>query len=402
MGTTTDKKDEDVNRLHDMLVHEVSVVDRAANGTTFLLLKRDDKMGTTGAEVVEQENGDLTTVGDTTPPAPAAPVAKVEFSLAKDLKEKLQASTTEALKRLTDVAVAVKALPDEPDGGGLPGELAMDLVSVLELLINGEQTTKGVFIDNTTKASALRMLGESMERLGAVVTSVKNATEGEEAEAPAELTSEISAIAHLVGGVIERHAVAPEPEPTRTEKSMKVFQDRVRTEPGTRMAALAKAASTLQPVEKAGAKMSASRVSKLKDVISQLMALLADVDSEVVDDLLGKVSDKAKGKKPKKGEGTKPYVAKVDEAAIAKAAADATKVDELTAQVKTLSAQVVKKDAELARLSKSVAMPNSMVVEHAPSASSSNPVGPVGWPSDMNNPVSKETIKKEHWFEGKE
>jgi hypothetical protein len=394
VGTTTGKKEDEVNRLHDMLVHEVSLVDRAANGTTFLLLKRDGKMGTTGAEVVENEKGELNTVEETVEPTPVAPVVKVEeYALAKDLKEKLQSCTTEALKRLTDVAVAVKALPDGPEGGGLPGDLALELVTVLELLIgieNCDSTVKGVFIDNTTKSSALRMLSESMERLSNVVSAVKSASEGDSTEIPMALATEMTAIAHLVGGVIERHAFAP--EASKTEKALEVFHG-TRVETDSRLNAIAKAAQALKPVEKAGAKMSASRLGKLKTAISQLMELLKDVDPSIVEELLGGVAE------AKEAASAKAAVKKNEEVVVEKATSDA-KLAELTAEVEALTKKLAKKDADLSRLSKSVAMPNSLVVEHAPSVQSSGPVAQVGWPSDMNRPVSKETIKKEHWFDG--
>ena len=47
--------DEVVNRLFDMQVEEVSLVDRAANQHRFLVVKQED--GMEGAEVVDVENG---------------------------------------------------------------------------------------------------------------------------------------------------------------------------------------------------------------------------------------------------------------------------------------------------------------------------------------------------------
>ena len=72
MTTPMNKADDGVHRLVDMVVEEVSLVDRAANKHRFLIVKRDDAM-----------DDDNTTDTTTTDPSPsAAPTAKLDDGTA--------------------------------------------------------------------------------------------------------------------------------------------------------------------------------------------------------------------------------------------------------------------------------------------------------------------------------
>ena len=62
-ATTDDEDEPKVHRLRDMVVEEVSLVDRAANKRRFLIVKRSDEMaedGEVGAEVKPDGRGGLT------------------------------------------------------------------------------------------------------------------------------------------------------------------------------------------------------------------------------------------------------------------------------------------------------------------------------------------------------
>lgn len=58
------KQKKQIHRLEDLLVEEVSLVDRAANKRRFLAVKSEDGMGERGAEIVTDENGNLITKKD--------------------------------------------------------------------------------------------------------------------------------------------------------------------------------------------------------------------------------------------------------------------------------------------------------------------------------------------------
>lgn len=177
----------DLHRLRDIVVEEVSLVDRAANKRRFLVVKRSDGMSGQNGDDVEKAKKKPTTEGEPIdeqkakkkpaqeeepvdeakakkPPvdeesdgaektkAPAAcapgdeepkPKRKADLALPADLKESLLATLTQAMERLMALANQIKDAgePDaEGDAAALPDDLGSEIDAIAELL--GETTSK--------------------------------------------------------------------------------------------------------------------------------------------------------------------------------------------------------------------------------------------------------------------
>ena len=164
----------DLRRLRDIVVEEVSLVDRAANKRRFLVVKRSDGMsgddGESGVEKAkkkpapqdeqtdeakakkppqdeaaddaEKAKGDTADEASDAEPKPK-PKRKADLALPADLKEALLATLTQAMERLMALANQIKDAgePDaEADDPSLPEELGSEIDAIAELL--GEATTK--------------------------------------------------------------------------------------------------------------------------------------------------------------------------------------------------------------------------------------------------------------------
>jgi hypothetical protein len=117
MTTPMNKADDGVHRLVDMVVEEVSLVDRAANKHRFLIVKRDDAM--------DDDNTTDTTTDAPSPPA--APTAKLDDGTA------LGAALT-ALESLTGLVELLGSLGADQADARL-AELAEELRAVAEALL---------------------------------------------------------------------------------------------------------------------------------------------------------------------------------------------------------------------------------------------------------------------------
>lgn len=118
MTTPMNKADDGVHRLVDMVVEEVSLVDRAANKHRFLIVKRDDAMD-------DDKNKNPNT--DNTPSPSAASTTKLDDDTA------LGAALT-ALESLTGLVELLGSLGADQADARL-AELAQELRSVAEQLL---------------------------------------------------------------------------------------------------------------------------------------------------------------------------------------------------------------------------------------------------------------------------
>jgi hypothetical protein len=176
MTTPMNKADDGVHRLVDMVVEEVSLVDRAANKHRFLIVKRDDAM-----------DDDNTTDTTTTDPSPsAAPTAKLDDGTA------LGAALT-ALESLTGLVELLGSLGADQADARL-AELAEELRSVAEQLLarsagddedvearaKGDAATKST--EPSTFAGNVTAAKQALARLAELAAKVPAA----ETEAPAQ------------------------------------------------------------------------------------------------------------------------------------------------------------------------------------------------------------------------
>jgi hypothetical protein len=183
---TTGRPSEGVHRLVDMIVEEVSLVDRAANKHRFLIVKRDDTMD-------EDTTRDLE-VGDAEPADDAASVDSDEAPPSAPLESDTPlGAAVEALERLTEIVELLGALGESP-ARGAAADLATQLRLTAEALLSRVETADGVGFDDV----ALRAKAEPLEAPATF-------------EAPAAVEREVAKTRASVAAVKARVAKAPAP-----------------------------------------------------------------------------------------------------------------------------------------------------------------------------------------------
>lgn len=160
---TTQNEQPQVFRLEDIQVHEVSVVDRAANKRKFLIVKNEgvmSKKSGAGAEVKPNGKGGHTVAKDdvTTappsgepPPAPPAntaadstptPAPQVEkLRISPEARAEMLKRTTGALERLTTLKTMLEGAEEAAGITEVPNEIVLAVGDVLHLLAEGDGTT---------------------------------------------------------------------------------------------------------------------------------------------------------------------------------------------------------------------------------------------------------------------
>jgi len=156
-----------VHRLVDMVVEEVSLVDRAANKHRFLVVKRDEAMA------------DKTKNSSAKPPAaPSAPESDGAEHVTKAIGDALGIATT-ALEALTNAIEQLGQIVGDADTTPIVAELAEELSSVAGQLASAagvEPTASGTSSDVSGAVEGVRsMLAQVAELLASSAT--KNAAE---------------------------------------------------------------------------------------------------------------------------------------------------------------------------------------------------------------------------------
>jgi hypothetical protein len=220
---TKEDDDKEPHRLVDMIVQEVSIVDRPANQRRFLIVKRRTPME--GAQVVQKDDGTLT--------------AKQEGDIPAPVKESVLTTVTAAVERLLSVAEALRSAPttdaqvDQPLPDNLAGtvaDVARELAGVGERYPSpaSKAVAKADPIPEPVKAAVVTQLKQAADRLAAVLAAVTGApstTEQMDAPLPATITDEVIGIAHALAGVCEKYpspvaaAEAPTPDGQGTTKA---------------------------------------------------------------------------------------------------------------------------------------------------------------------------------------
>lgn len=197
MTTPINKAEDGVHRLVDMVVEEVSLVDRAANKHRFLIVKRDEAM----------DDDDNTTDNITDAPSPpAAPTEKLDDGTALG-------AALAALESLTGLVELLGSLGADQADARL-AELAEELRAVAEALLartvgddEVEARAKG---DDDTPAAPADFAGnvtaakQALARLAELATKVPSAkTETPAEPAPASAAKEAPATATPTPSVTE-------------------------------------------------------------------------------------------------------------------------------------------------------------------------------------------------------
>jgi hypothetical protein len=367
-----------VYRLRDMVVEEVSLVDRAANKRRFLIVKRSDEMAEddrVGAEVRPDGRGGLTAGGvEKAKKKPGA--GATDDETADEQKRKKPADggdedTAKARRRGAaegdgDEEAAQKARRPKRKDGESDGEdeTAKAKGPKNEADDEGdgdgdEQKRKqadGLTIPKPVKEAVIRTLTEALERLMNVANRVREAEETNEqvdAPVPDEVGTEVRAIAELLGGFGESY-----PSPT------------------------AKAA-----VAKAGARMAKDRLDRFQ----KAMTLLADILKELSDVKDPVAAPTAGAAEAGRAAGIGAGVRKRDDVAAAKAVPG---LAELVSGIGELTRVVKRQEEELGKLRQARGVSNAIPVDGARRREPDD----VSWPFDMNRPITRDKVKKEVSF----
>jgi hypothetical protein len=347
-----DDEDEGMHRLRDMVVEEVSLVDRAANKRRFLIVKRSDEMADDdkdGTELKPDGRGGLTAGGvEKAKKKPGARAAGDE-PMDEEKRKKPGAEDEDAAKARRragsedddeDTEKARKPKDDDEDEAEDDDEDGED--DDKKKARKAEHLT----LPKPVKEAVLRALTEALERLMSVANQVKEAHETEEqmdAPVPDEVGAEVRAIAEVLRGVGERY-----PSPA------------------------AKGA-----VAKGGARMAKDRLDRFQ----KAMAVLAEILKELTDSR----------------EAAPAPTAGVAEAGVRKrdgSPAPAPGLAELVAGIGELTRVVKRQEEELGRIRQARGVSNAIPVDGARRPAPED----VSWPFDMNRPITRDKVKKEVSF----
>lgn len=192
-AASKDDEKDGVYRLRDIVVEEVSLVDRAANQRRFLVVKRSADMADDNA-------------ADTKPDSPKAiQKAKKKPTVAHDEavdQEKVKAKSKEETdddEDETETEKARSAAKDESDDEDDEDGDAEDK----------KKTRKKAApaLAGPVKEALLRALTDALERLMTLASSVKDAPDakdGDSADLPKDVSDELDAVAEMLWGVGKR------------------------------------------------------------------------------------------------------------------------------------------------------------------------------------------------------
>lgn len=343
MAETADAKD-DVHRLRDILVEEVSLVDRAANKRRFLVVKRSDAMQD-GEDQELDEAPDATTQPDARNDDVSKAKKKPRTQSGSQADDEDKSPSDEELGKARPRA----AKAPEDDGEEVEAEKAKPSAGE-----DGDKKkarrAKALSLPTPMKDALLAGLTDALERLMAIANAVKEAATAEgdaEVSLPDKMTAEMDSISELISGLCEA-----EPEAKR------------------------KAAA----VEKAGARMSRDRLDRFQKALS----LLADILKELTNIKLQTVE-------PTAGAAQKA-IKKQDPPA---AQTPVPGMVELVAGISDLTKVVKRQEEELGRIRQTRGVSNAIQVDGG--GHRAEPAD-VSWPLDMNRPINREQVKKEVSF----
>jgi len=188
---------EGVHRLHDIVVEEVSLVDRAANKHRFLIVKRSDPMADEETKTPEAAAPEPEGTEKQSEPAPETKADGAGYGADSHMLE----AAVEALERLTETVETLGALAD----GDARAKLA-EIAGELRALADRVASAAGA-----EAAPAAESPTEVADELGAVMASVRATLEqvgsllGEAKRAPAKPKEKDDADA----GKTEKREAAP-------------------------------------------------------------------------------------------------------------------------------------------------------------------------------------------------
>ena len=358
-----------IYRLHDMVVEEVSLVDRAANRRKFLVVKRDGEEGTMGigAPVMQQANGSFVAgalpAGQTALASGVVPtgdeVTKASISLSKDEQSMFTDSIESAIDTLND---------------------ALDMVKKAKVVdpTDGEASDADALLESVMGAA---------EDLSDTCSAFMNAPEPtSEDDEEGDLDGGSPPAAGAAPAAVAASAGSPPPAPSLP------LGKRLEVRRAKRV--IAKSEGELfgkTMIAKYGMKMSKERVQRFQTA----MKVLSDIFGEVQPML----RDKAKKPKPgDKGAAGNPMPPVPPGKASAKKAAEdaelAAKNADLAKQLSEVQAVAKRQAVELSKRAGERGTSNAAVVE--PTSVRKSQEDDVSWPQDLNDDrYNRETAGKD-------
>jgi len=378
-----------VHRLRDIVVEEVSLVDRAANKRRFLVVKRSGEMADNGKpkgrrEASEGPTGEVARGGKKSKPRPDAEVDKARPRAMRAASEDEEDETEKARRPQSargeddeegeddeGEVDADKAASDEDDDDDEKDATKAD--KTRPRVKAGASTSGGdaggtrqgrskpaekaddeddLVLPPAVKTAVLRVLAQALERLMAVANRVKEAEEPDDeadVEVPDDLASELDDIGELLEDIGEQ--LADPAEKADGKKS-----------------GAAKAGAAKAGVAKAGARMAKDRLDRFQ----KALALLSDV--------LKELTEAKAPADPTAGAAENP---------LAKHNA-APGMRELAASLGELTELMKRQGDELVRFRKTHATSNAIPVDGGRRREPQD----VSWPLDMNRPISRDSVAK--------
>jgi hypothetical protein len=373
VGTADDdtlETDEDgVHRLVRMTVHEVSVVDRAANKRTFLLVKRDTM---TDATKKNDPNAPAAAAAATpaAPPVdpaspPAAAAQPAPLKLTATVKSTLASALAGVIDKLVAAAKAIETA-EVAEKADTPAELALAF------------------------SEAAKALSEAVSAIGPAAAQAPAAAAAAPATKALDAYTELHVTLQAASSRIWQAMDSMSKDPAAASATLKevaaMIDSAVSMTSGAATAAPAgdDVAAAAKGLAKVGRRMAKDRLDRFRKAFD----MLSDLLKELSDDLTAEAA-----KQPGGDAAPAPGVAP---------AAKRAPIDPIEAiELAKKSAELAKVQADLAaaradneRLQKTASASNALPVDGAPIPSPAQVV----WPRDMNRPITRETVKPSHSF----
>lgn len=398
-----------VHRLRDIVVEEVSLVDRAANKRRFLLVKRSSQMADNGKPKgagTSQEGQTGATRGTDgkkprTKPDPDVDKARPRVMPAADDDEEDEEEAEKARRseesddedddEETDKARRSESEDEEDDdvnADKAAGEEDNDDEDEKDKPKRGRPASSGkrsaraskgasdpkqrdragkrsrkaedddLVLPAAAKNTVLRALAQALERLMAVANQIKEADEPDdetEVNVPDDLTEELEDIGELledVGEQLEEPAEKSRDKKPDAAKGLDAVKGR----------------SAKADVNKAGRRMAKDRLERFQKALELLAAVLKELtDEKPAPTPSAGAAEKALGKR------------------------EPADVGGLVASVQELTRVVKQQGAELGRLQKTRTTSNAIPIE---GGGRRRDVQDVSWPLDMNRPITRDRVDK--------
>lgn len=377
---TTDEES-GVHRLRDIVVEEVSLVDRAANKRRFLVVKRSSQMANdgkpkgTGTDSKKPRLKPDEDVDKARPRVMRAASEDDEDDEEEEETEKARRSTESEDDEDDDEASAEKArrstaseddddetekAEDEDDDESKPGKgrqpAKPPVRSGKRPVRSGKRTRKAgddaLVLPSSVKNGVLRTLAQALERLMKIANQVKEADEPDDdadAGVPETVTDELEDIGELLEDIGEKLAA---PAAKSRDKKPDFLNRR----------------SAKDDVSKAGRRMAKDRLERFQKALELLAAVLKEL-----------TADKS-GPTPSAGSAETPLGKR-----------ESPDASQLITSVEQLTRVVKRQEEQLVRLQKTRATSNAIPVE---GGGRLREIQEVSWPLDMNRPISRDRVDK--------